>query len=114
MGRDAGRLVVSASRARLEGATTGETYLGPRQTDARRRARWFPAVAACRARGELCGSYLPRYDEAGKTLAWELAGVAGKITVGQGEAGAGEIRLSAAWLNQAGLGAGWPLSTRWR
>ena len=36
--------------------------------------------------GELVvGSYLPRYDEAGKTLAWELAGVAGKITVGQGE-----------------------------
>ena len=107
VGRDAGRLVVSASRARLEGATTGETYLGPRQTDAPQAALdgFLQSQHAAARRGELVvGSYLPRYDEAGKTLAWELAGVAGKITVGQGEAGAGEIRLSAAWLNQAGLG----------
>ena len=87
VGRDAGRLVVSASRARLEGATTGETYLGPRQTDAPQAALdgFLQSQHAAARRGELVvGSYLPRYDEAGKTLAWELAGVAGKITVGQG------------------------------
>ncbi|HCW16510.1 MAG TPA: hemagglutinin, partial [Achromobacter sp.] len=108
VGRDAGQLIVSTHAAQLAGTLTGEVYQGARQIDA---PQWdmdgyYQSQTAVARRAQLTvGSYTPIFDAGTNMLAWTLGGVANQVTAGTGTAGDGQIRLDAAWLNAAHLGA---------
>ncbi|MFY0475536.1 filamentous haemagglutinin family protein [Achromobacter marplatensis] len=108
VGRDAGQLIVSTHAAQLAGTLTGEVYQGARQIDA---PQWdmdgyYQSQTAVARRAQLTvGSYTPIFDAGTNMLAWTLGGVANQVTAGTGTAGDGLIRLDAAWLNAANLGA---------
>ncbi|WP_454673225.1 filamentous haemagglutinin family protein [Achromobacter pestifer] len=107
VGRDAGQLIVSTAAAQLAGSLTGEVYQGARQIDT---PQWdtdgyYQSQTAVARRAQLVvGRYTPIFDASTNMLAWTLGGVARQVTAGVGEAGDGEIRLDAAWLNAANLG----------
>ncbi|WP_447990693.1 filamentous haemagglutinin family protein [Achromobacter spanius] len=108
VGRDAGQLIVSTGAAQLAGTLTGEVYQGARQVEAPQGDidGYYQSQTAVARRAQLTvGSYTPIFDADANMLAWTLGGVAKQVTAGSGDAGDDEIRLDAAWLNAANLGA---------
>jgi filamentous hemagglutinin family protein len=82
VGRDAGRLVVSATSAVLEGQIVGDTYQGERQTQAAQKGLdgYLQSQKAVARGAELVvGNYVPYYVKDSATLQYALGADAGTV-----------------------------------
>ncbi len=122
VGRDAGRLIISAPSAVLEGDVDTAIYQGPRQTQAADRGLYDgylqSPLAAPRAGQLIVGKLTPYYDDTALTLRDSPSAIVRTIDVGdvqalaadiaQGSAldtqRAGKISLDAGWLNRQQFG----------
>ena len=123
VGRDAGKLVVATASAVLEGTIVGETFQGPRQTQAAQAGLdgYRQSQNAAARRGELIlGQYRPVYDADKGLLLYALTPLLDSVSLDQGSqviadglqlADAvpadrrGVVHLDAASLSASNLGA---------